>query len=181
MTGAILAGGASRRMGRPKQELTLPDGRTMVDAVGAALRPLCDDVVVVGAGGPIADLRAGEGPLAGIEALLESDLDDAYLVCPCDVPLMTADLLGRLVAAPGPAAVFRVAGEPGARPLPMRLPAAALESVQWLLDRGHRAVQSLLPLLGATEVVLTTREAAPLANVNTPQDWEAIRDAIHPS
>ena len=36
-TGAVLAGGAGRRMGRSKHDLVLPDGRTMLEVVAPKL------------------------------------------------------------------------------------------------------------------------------------------------
>ncbi len=182
--GAILAGGASRRMGRPKHSVHLPDGRTMLDAVSDALGGACRDVVVVGPPGigTIHDRRPGEGPLAGFEAILASGAAETYLVCPCDAPRLTAGLLRRLAAAEpreASCAVFRVEKEVRPRPLPMRVSAAALPEARRLLDAGERAVHALVSALGAVEVPLTEAEAELLENVNTPQDLERARHAVH--
>jgi molybdopterin-guanine dinucleotide biosynthesis protein A len=173
-------------MGRPKEALRLPDGRTMIGAVIEALGALCRRVVI--AGGPrtpapddpsvahINDLRPGQGPLGGIEALLASGLDDEYLVCPCDVPLVTADLLARLTADTTTAAatVFHVEGETVVRPLPARIAADSLPVVRRLLDVGRRAVHDLMREVGAQQVAITSAEATPLAAADTPQDFDAI-------
>ena len=179
-TGAVLAGGAGRRMGRRKDSLPLPDGRTMLAAVAAALAETCRDVVVVGDAETllerIEDLCPGQGPLGGIEALLASNLDTHYLVCPCDVPLVTATLLRRLTVATGAAAtVFRVDGERDFRPLPARISAGALDRVRGHLDDGRRAVHELLRALDPAVIALPRDDARVLANVNTPSDYEAIR------
>ena len=179
-TGVVLAGGVARRMGRPKHDLALPDGRTMIDAVVAALREVCDRVIVAGDAGPgvqrVVDLRPGQGPLGGIEAVLDSGLDTQYLVCPCDVPLVTGDLLRRLLAAPSAkAAVFRVEGEDGFRPLPARIPADLRGRAGALLDRQRRSVRGFLAAAGAEVISLSRADAARLTNVNTPADYEALR------
>ena len=179
-TGAVLAGGRSRRMGRPKQALALPDGTTLIEAVVGALRQVCVRVVVVGdleMGLPnVVDLRPGQGPLGGIEALLGSGLDSQYLVCPCDVPLVTASLLERLaLPAAERATVFHVAGEGAFRPLPARLPAGALDMVREHLERGQRAVHVLVRALRPQLVPISAGEARQLADVNTPQEYEALR------
>ena len=115
-TGAVLAGGAGRRMGRRKDSLALPDGRTMLAVVHSVLREVCQRVVVVGDAETdlprIEDLRPGQGPLGGIEALLATGDDTQYLVGPCDLPLITPSVLRRLTE-PGPGApVCHVARRP---------------------------------------------------------------------
>ncbi|MHC4948993.1 MAG: molybdenum cofactor guanylyltransferase [Planctomycetota bacterium] len=180
-TGAVLAGGSSRRMGTDKA--TLPLGATtMLDRVVARLRPHAREVVIVG--GPavpglrhLDDRRPGAGPLAGIEAALASGLDDAWLVCPCDLPFVTDALLAPLADADdAPATVLRVAGEDAPRPLPARLTTAALPVVRRRLDAGRRSVRGLVAALPARVVEVPAAAAAALANVNTPEDLaEAAR------
>ncbi len=179
-TGAVLAGGAGRRMGRRKDLLPLPDGRTMLAAVAAVLAETCRDVVVVGdAETPmtrIEDLRPGQGPLGGIEALLASNLDTHYLVCPCDLPLVTAELLRRLIVETGAiATVFHVDGDPDFWPLPARISVGALDLVRSHLDGGRRAVHDLVRALDPEVIALPRDDARVLANVNTPSDYEALK------
>src|SRR5688572_11288706 len=117
--GAILVGGQSSRMGPigPKHRIILADGRTLISHVIAALRCVCDPPTILLGGNAsdhatlnltdcqhLPDLRPGLGPLAGIEALLASSISSQYLVCPCDTPRLTSNLLERLLAP----------GEPGA-------------------------------------------------------------------
>ncbi len=106
-------------MGRPKHGLRLPDGRQMIEAVADALAGVCRTVVVVGGATAetlpgvehIADLREGQGPLGGLEALPASGRDAEYLVCPCDLPLVSAGMLRRLTCGGGSrATVFRIEG-----------------------------------------------------------------------
>ncbi len=181
-TGAILAGGRSARMGRPKAALPW-EGGTLIDAVAAALRQVCRQVIVVGADDTgmraIADLRAGQGPLGAIEALLASGIDSEYLVCPCDLPLMSGRLLAQLTGpATEMATVFRVEGEAAPRPLPARLSARALGAVRAHLDHGELAVRDLMRAIQPREVVLGAADAQQLADVNSPQEYaDAMRQA----
>ncbi len=183
-TGAILAGGESRRMGRPKASLPLPGGQTMIETVAETLAAVCRSVVVVGSADPVseapslrhlADLRPGEGPLAGIEALLASGLDTEYLVCPCDVPLVTAGLLERLTAPCGSlATVLRIGAENAFRPLPARLSAASLDRVRAQLDRHERAVHAFIQSIDPHVVDMPREAADQLLNANTPAEYEAL-------
>lgn len=173
-TGAVLAGGASRRMGSPKHTLALPDGRTMLDAVSGALSTVCRQVVVVGDPADaesIPDRRPGLGPLAGIEALLASGLDSEYLVCPCDVPRVTTALLRRLTApTDAPVTVLRIDGNDVTQPLPARISDEALDTVRGYLDQGHRSVHGFLQSIETQVVSLPAAEARFLANVNRAED-----------
>ncbi len=182
--GAVLVGGQSTRMGRNKATLTLPSGCAMVDVVAAALFDVCSEVVFVG--GPdtritrpealhVADLRHQAGPLGGIEALLASGLAHDYLVCPCDLPRITPDVLRMLlVHRERIATVFRIAGNADVEPLPARIAATALPVARRLLDEGTRSVWKLMRTLPASVVELDAHLAGVLTNVNTPDDLNML-------
>jgi molybdopterin-guanine dinucleotide biosynthesis protein A len=169
-------------MGAPKHALVLGDGRTMFEWVAAALGCVCDRIVVAGAVGEldidatvVLDRRPGLGPLAGIEAALESGGDEQYLVCPCDMPLITGALLVALAgSSPAVMSVLRVEAETDPRPLPARISARALPQVQALLDAGVRAVHRLVAAVPAEVIDIPASAAAALANVNTREEYEEV-------
>jgi len=174
-TGAILAGGASKRMQQTKQEMLLPDGRPMIESVHRAVAAVCRRVVLIGESSHlrdcerVGDLRASCGPLGGIEALLASGIDQHYLVVPCDLPLITAEPLDALLMkADRPATTF------DGHPLPARIAATALPIVRSLLDRGERSVRRLMADAGAERIALRDEWCKLLTNVNTPADVQQI-------
>lgn len=183
VTGAILAGGRSSRLraadGRFKPDIEMSDGRAMIEHVQDALAPLCRRVVIVGDCNTLprlrrlADQRENCGPLGGIESLLGCGLDEHYLVVPCDLPRLTAGTLARLlVHADAPAAVFDIR----AHPLPARISAGALPTVQELLDSGERRVWQLMSRLEACEVRQPPALEPQLWNVNTADDLRAVNE-----
>lgn len=117
ITIAILAGGASRRMGRDKAALVL-DGRTLLQrAIDTALSVSPRVLVVGGANGSaafgeevsvsattkrgdgphfLADTLAGQGPLGGLATALGRAASPVLLLA-CDMPLLTAGALAWLV------------------------------------------------------------------------------------
>ena len=115
----ILLGGASRRMGTPKHEITLPDDSTLLDHVVGVAESVCDNIVLCG-GEPIAqahpqlgDRPGCAGPLAGIDALLRHVRRGRCLILPCDMPALRPDDLHRLAAAEAELAIFDAPrGEP---------------------------------------------------------------------
>lgn len=111
VTGAILAGGRSVRMGREKGLVTI-GGKPMVERVIARLRPQVHRIVVSANDNPtcfsgtclpvVADAVEGHaGPLAGLHAALRwalSETPDARFLAtvPVDTPFLPADLVARL-------------------------------------------------------------------------------------
>lgn len=122
MIGAILAGGAGRRLGGLSKARIELDGRPLVEHVAEALRAQCEQVAVVcKAETELPDLPELERwdepdlprhPLTGIVHALERAAGPV-LVCAVDMPWVTADACRSLLeAAPGgPAAVAMGAGE----------------------------------------------------------------------
>lgn len=172
--GAVLAGGAGRRLGRPKAAAPV-GGVPLAERAVALLRTRCSEVVVASRpevalpplGVPVVhDRPGGAGPLAGIAAALAALASDDALVLACDLPLAAPalDALGRLPA--GTAAVCADAGE--AQPLCARYPRLrALAEAERLLAAGEGAAHALAAAMGA---VLVPVPAETLLNVNSPAD-----------
>lgn len=151
----------------------------MIEAVGATLSNVCEPVLVVGGTvgglGSVADRRPGAGPLGGLEALLLSGLDDQYLVCPSDIPLVTVDLLRRLTGPSDSAAtIFDIEGESRVQSLPLRISSAALEAITTALDAGRNSIHGVLDLIDVDRIPITAQEGRSLLNVNTPADYDAL-------
>ena len=183
LTAAILAGGLSRRMGRPKEGVILWDGRPMIEHVIEALAALCRRVVIVGACSGfrvdpgrgiihLVDRSPGQGPLAGIETLLASGLDSGYLIVACDQPLLTPHRLRPLLQEGDPTAprFFRAPDGTELDPLPGYFPAAWLPMVRDALARDQRSVRALVRRTRVAWVSISEVLRADLRSVNTPAD-----------
>ncbi|MCU0246889.1 MAG: molybdenum cofactor guanylyltransferase, partial [Bryobacter sp.] len=104
--GWILAGGASRRMGRDKALLE-SNGEPLLLRLARLVETVAPPCTVVAPSGRyehlglpvIPDLHPGCGPLGGIETALSSTGAEWNLILACDMPGLSAEYLHSLVQA----------------------------------------------------------------------------------
>jgi molybdopterin-guanine dinucleotide biosynthesis protein A len=184
--GIVLAGGAGRRLGRPKAGVVL-DGGTLVERAVETLRPHCGAVLVVSR--PEVELPPLDatvrydrpGPDAPLNALATGlaalDTGDV-LVLACDLPSARPVVDRLALAAPGAATVARNRASRRWQPLCARYPRlAALELCERLLASGETRLLPIVGALGAAAIDATDEE---LANVNSQADLAALMRRPHP-
>ncbi len=101
ISGYVLAGGRSSRMGRDKSLISLA-GKPLIDHAVVKLRRVCADVSILSndpalaAFAPIVpDVHPNCGPIGGIEAALTHTTHDWNLFLPVDAPFIPAALLAQ--------------------------------------------------------------------------------------
>lgn len=164
----ILAGGLSTRLGRDKARLKL-HGQTMLarirrtaQEVGCPVRVIRRDVV------------ARCGPLGGIFTALKTTRAEAVLFLACDMPLVTAALLHRIMRASGEGARTVFAVQSGRVGFPFVLPVASLAVIEAQLQSKEFPLQALAKKLRARRLVVSLRRTE-LFNVNTPEEVAVAR------
>jgi len=188
VTGIVLAGGRSERMGVAKALLRL-NGETFLQRAVSVLSDPCERVIVVAAQGqPVPDLvgckivtdeEPGLGPLGGLVTGFAASGDQWHLVLACDLPLARPDVLRLLIG--GCEGVDAVVPRTGGRlqPLLAAYSAACMEAGRQALAGGQRAVAAMLDRV---KLIVLEEEALRRAdpdlisffNVNT---WEEYQDA----
>ncbi|MGH2718262.1 MAG: molybdenum cofactor guanylyltransferase [Actinomycetota bacterium] len=181
LSGIVLAGGASRRMGRDKALLTY-EGEPLVARAARLLSAACDDVILASGDGrrlgglglgltEVADTAAGAGPLGGIIAGLETVRHLLVAVVAVDMPDLSVAVLGDLAArwdGRSPAIVPRAAGR--LEPLHAVYSRLAAPELRAALEAGERSVHRVLEALGAQVVDLGLTTGAFARNLNAPGD-----------
>jgi molybdopterin-guanine dinucleotide biosynthesis protein A len=172
--GAILAGGAGKRMGGVSKAMLELDGRPLAVHVAGALAEVCDGVAIVCKPGTEVPEIAGvdrweepaepRHPLTGIIHALER-AGEPVLVCAADMPWITSDACRSLMdAAPGGvAAVAAAEGE--------LCPVFGVYAAEALATL--RGASADAPLRQTVETLDPTRVALPpalLRSVNEPDD-----------
>jgi len=178
--GAVLAGGASRRMGQDKAALTL-DGTPLSHRVQRALFDGGVGAVVLvggdqGAEGAIPDRWPGEGPLGALATAVGHGASvegvAIVIVAACDQPDLPADLVAALVhaLAAGPAdACASAVRTPDGRvhPFPSAWRTAGAEALVALVDAGERRADAAFTIGPLIEV---GADATALDDLDTPDD-----------
>jgi len=185
--GVVLAGGASSRMGVSKATLEL-DGIPLAERALRPLRAAGLELVVVAKEGdalprldaPVwIETRAERHPLAGILEALERAGGRAVLVCACDMPFVTPELVAHIAAGPG-----TVVPEAGGRlhPLLARYEPAAVGTLAAALEVCaplHEAVRDAgAAIVTETEIAAFGDPERLLFNVNTPADLARAQDLL---
>jgi molybdenum cofactor guanylyltransferase len=158
---AVLAGGASRRMGRDKATLAVGGVELASLALAAAARVAHPVVLVAPEGHPARRVAApavadpGLGPLAALAAALDALEAEHVLVLAGDHPGLRVELLARLVALAGEAEAVACRRGPRLEPLVAvyeRAPALAAARARLAGPAGGRSLTGLLADLGTLVV-----------------------------
>ncbi|MDR1727952.1 MAG: molybdenum cofactor guanylyltransferase [Acidobacteriota bacterium] len=188
----ILAGGRSRRMGRNKALLDI-GGRPLIQTLAERLGTLARDIFVA-ANDPeayrflglpvVADRFPGQGPLAGLHAVMSEHPRAYYVVAACDLPNLPTALLRRMLdaaVADGIDAVIPRSLDGRAHPLSAVYRRTCLPVIEKALAaKANKVIETFLGGDGGGggdalsirwfEQAEGAFAAADLLNVNTPED-----------
>jgi FdhD protein len=189
VTGVILAGGESRRMGCDKSLLPIAGAR-FIERIYRQMAALFDEVIIV-TNSPglyeelpcrkVPDLYPVKGSLAGIHSGLSHARSDRIFVVACDMPFLSAEVIRRLCARSEAADVIIPRSERGVEPLHALYDTRCLPAVEELLDAGEKKIVRFFPQVRVCEVPPTAfadcdPDGRSFRNINTPQEYFALRD-----
>ena len=194
VTGVLLAGGNSSRMGRNKALMPLA-GRRLVDRALAVLAGLFDDLLMV-TNSPdlyadlgirmVPDLVTGKGALGGIHSAVHHAAAPHCLVVACDMPFLNAGVLRYLadqrseydVVVPNvsgrPQPLHAVYGKACLQPIARRLESDSLHVVGFFPDVRVREVT-------ADELAAFDPEGLSFRNLNTPEEFADAERRLGPA
>ncbi|MCM3709420.1 molybdenum cofactor guanylyltransferase [Sporosarcina luteola] len=184
--GIVLAGGLSSRFGSPKAFAEW-EGRPFYEVSLTALSPFCEESIIVTRPELVerfpegmhvtTDIEPfrGEGPIAGILSGMEKLCAEHYIVLPCDMPFMTADVVGRLLECHS-SGVTAVVLDGKYHPLVSIWDAGTLPGLREALENGKRRVMDVQEKHGVRWIegeLLTEDDARrTFMNANTPDVLE---------
>ena len=191
LSGLVLAGGRSVRMGEDKGSLTY--GGSTVPQVSAALELLtqaCGQAWVsinegqannaVYANLPtIIDTRADRGPAGGLLSAFDSNPDTAWLVLAVDMPRVSAGVVQNLIAQrdSGRIATVHCHGDGTLEPLCAIWEPSAHSLIVQELDHGRASLRAVAQHHGAA--IARLPQAERLQNANTPAERQDLQRSLN--
>jgi len=193
VSGIVLSGGRSRRMGTDKGKLRWPPGNaqgpTLLEVTVARVASVCEEVLVVGSRGPVpagtrqvSDRYPDGGSLGGIASGLLAALHPRALVVATDMPFLNVTLLRWLAERPGEwDALVPLSREGLPEPLHAVYAKTCLATLCRRVDAGQLKIQDYLGEV-ETQLVLAAEwhthdpDARSFFNVNTPEDFAEASD-----
>lgn len=184
VTGVILAGGKSSRMGRDKARLEL-GGVSLFDKMAATLRSVVPRVIIAGDRPDLAgpDLsyfpdRYPGSALGGLYTGLAEAGTSFVFVSPCDLPFPKADVIRTLLDQRSGYDVVVPRTRGGLEPVFAVYGRNCLGPMQEMLERNHYRIYDFYPRMRTLELDMSDFPAdweRSLWNVNTLDDYLRIR------
>ncbi len=189
VTGVILAGGKSSRMGSNKALLPYRGGR-FIESIYRQLSGLFDEVIVV-TNTPdqyaflgcrmVPDIYQDMGALAGLHAGLTNSSTPHIFAVACDMPYLNDSLIRTLVARRHQGDVIIPESDDGLEPLHAVYCRSCISTMEAALEAGKRRLISFFPEIRATIIPGdTVRFVDPdldsFRNINTPRDYYDLRE-----
>ncbi len=188
VTGVILAGGQSSRMGSNKALLPIQGGR-IIEAIYRQFSELFPEVLLV-TNNPeqynflpcrkVADMYPGLGALAGLHAGLHNAATPYIFSVACDMPWLNNALIRRLAALHNAADVVIPQVENGLEPLHALYGKQCLQPMEDVLSAGRRRIVSFFPQVRVQyfdqdQIAAIDPAFDSFRNINTPGDYFQLR------
>ncbi len=179
--GFVLVGGKSSRMGRDKACLAW-DGGTLAQHAAQIVVGACGSAALVGDPARygslgyrvFADRFPGCGPMGGIATALSVSSAEWNLVIGCDMPALTSEALGLLLAeaARTDGKSILPLGAGGPEPLCAAYHRDCLPALEKAISEARLKMKDIVPELEPR--FMAGFDPASFTNLNTPEDLEAF-------
>lgn len=152
VTGVILCGGQSKRMGRPKAFLPFA-GKTLIESTMDLMLELFDEVLLVSntpeefehlSANVVRDIIPKRGPLVGILSGLLVARNEHCFVAPCDMPFLTRELLQSMAARRYSTDLLVYSSDGVVEPLLAIYSKQCIESIEEMIFQGHDAASDFV-------------------------------------
>jgi molybdopterin-guanine dinucleotide biosynthesis protein A len=188
VTGVILAGGQSSRMGSNKALLPYRGGR-FIESIYRQLSGLVDELLLV-TNTPeqyaflgcrsVPDQFPGMGALAGLHAGLQGSRTGHIFAVACDMPYLNDDLIKALLARRHLGDVLIPESAQGLEPLHAVYGKECLLPMEQSLRSGRRRIVSFFPqvrvqVFSNVQVETIAGDFTSFSNINTPADYFELR------
>ena len=184
ITGIILSGGKSSRMGTDKGFLKLK-GKTFIEHSIEALKPLVSETIIISNNKAhdafnlkrYEDAIKDTGPLAGVYTGLKHSKTDYNLVLSCDIPLINTEVLTLLIEAiDDTSEVIQIETNNKTSPLIAVYKSSCASKFYKLLVEGERRLRYAVDQCKVKHVKLNSEIGIYTSNINTPEELKMIKN-----
>ena len=184
ISGFILAGGNSRRIGTNKA-LLLFEQKPFLQHIVNIIEPICDKVFISGQNSDykrfgiemVPDLYSDCGPIAGIFSALKYSFCDWNLLVSVDAPFVNKELFFYLISNIGEADCVIPKHISGVEPLIALYHRRSLPQIEEMIKSGDYRLTNLLAKLNARYVDcnhLIKKDPRLFMNINRMEDYQSI-------
>ncbi|WP_157804989.1 molybdenum cofactor guanylyltransferase [Confluentibacter lentus] len=182
ITGIILSGGKSSRMGTDKGFLLFNEKSFIQHSIDA-LKPFVENIMIVSNNTDydvfglkrLEDTIENAGPLAGVYSGLKQSKTDYNLVLSCDIPLINSNILEKLIdAIDYDSEIIQIESHGKTMPLIALYKKQCEYIFSKFLNDGERRLQYTVNQCKTKNVVLNDEETFFTQNINTPEQLNAI-------
>ena len=186
ITGIILAGGKSTRMGSDKGFIEI-DGTSFMSRIINVLAPFVKEIIIVSdnpdydsfGSKRVEDIFKNSGPLAGLYTGLEHSKTEDNLVLSCDVPLINHEVISELIqTCDSEADIVQIESRGRVMPLVAMYKKRCLGPCLRLLQNGERRLRSIQTVAITKTIDLKFEYAPYVRNINTIEELKEIRHEI---
>ena len=184
ITGVVLAGGKSSRMGTDKGFLKL-NGKLFIEHIIAALTPFVSEIIIV-SNHPeydnfklkrVPDFVENAGPLAGVYSGLLASKTENNLVLSCDIPLINSEILAELVRQIDDVSeIIQIESNGKTMPLISVYNKSCETVFSSLLNQGERRLRFAVNQCKVKNIILKKEQEKWVSNINTPEQLKEIRN-----
>jgi molybdopterin-guanine dinucleotide biosynthesis protein A len=187
ITGIILAGGKSSRMGTDKGFLLLND-KPFVQYSIDALKPLVSNIIIVSDDSKydelglkrVNDITKNAGPVAGICSGLNASSTEHNLILSCDIPLINPAILQKLIESiDANSQIIQIESQGKSMPLIAIYKKEVINTFETLLKNDERRLRVAIKNCISINVVLEKEQEFSTMNVNTQNELKAIENAYN--
>jgi len=186
ITGIILAGGKSSRMGSDKGFLEL-NGNTFISLIIEAVKPLVKDIIIVSNNSAydqfghqrVDDMIEDAGPVAGLYSGLYHSKTEHNLVVSCDVPLIKTAVLNTLIDGfDADFDVIQLQSQNKTIPLIALYKKQCMDTFWELLQNDERRLRFAVDRLNTKTIILDGKFDKFVKNINTVEQLNEIKNAV---
>jgi len=187
ITGIILAGGKSSRMGTDKGFLLL-NNKPFIQYSIDALKPLVSEIIIVSDDSKydtfglkrVNDITKNAGPVAGICSGLEVSKTEYNLILSCDIPLINSEILQNLINnIDDVSQIIQIESHGKSMPLIAIYKKDVISTFDDFLKNDERRLRVAIKSCISKNIVLEKEQEFSTMNVNTQNELKAIENAYN--